>query len=60
MVLHKLPADIEKPAVLDPGRTGCLTSATRQAAIQMNNTVIRDGVFFQQIFDEVDAPARSV
>jgi hypothetical protein len=60
MVLHNLPADIEKPSVLYPGRTGCLTGATRQAAMQMNNTVIRDGVVFQQIFDEVDAPTRSV
>jgi hypothetical protein len=52
-VNNQFPANINQPAIGHPGWTGCFTGATRQAPVEMCDGSTIDGIFFQQILDQV-------
>jgi hypothetical protein len=58
--MHHLPPEIKQTAIIHPGGTGGFTRATGEAAIQMGPDTGGGLCAFQQVFDEVNAAARSV
>lgn len=56
----KLFTDIQQSAVFHTRGTGGFTGATRQATIQVLRALVIDLILFQEVFDQVDAPSRSV
>tara|TARA_B100001765_G_C19415811_1_gene298799 strand:+ start:87 stop:443 length:357 start_codon:yes stop_codon:yes gene_type:complete len=57
---QKVPTDFGQLAVFNPGRARRLTRPTRQAAIKMVSRNTIGGAAFQQIFNEVNPPARTI
>ncbi len=60
MVVNDLAPDIDQTTVFNSRRTRRFTVATRQAPIQMQLRFGGDFVAFENLFDQIDASARSV
>ena len=58
--LDQIAADVEQAAVFDARRAGGFAVAAGQAAVEMGLRPRRDIVTFEQLPDQVDAPARAV
>ena len=53
-------ADVEEPPVLHARRTGALAGAAGETAIQVQLGARRHRLSLQQLFHQIDAPARTV
>ena len=57
---HHGPANVQKSVIFHARRAGGFARPARQAAIQMRLGQARYGIALQRLFDQIDAPARSV
>src|SRR5690349_19265320 len=59
-LLDDRTADVDQPAVLYAGRTGGLTRAAGETAIEMELRALSDRSAFEKLFHQVNAPARAI
>ena len=60
LFLDHLPADIEQVAVFDARRASRFAGAAGQAAVEVAARLFGDRLTFENLLDQVDAPARPV